>query len=208
MSPPPAIREETFGYDQNKVTSHWERNRPDRGQDCPFDDFHIALPRWGVAGGRPHKVARAARSGLGVLPDRRTAGPSRMCVSLVGASDEAARDEEEGSGCMPLRSYGAHHRAPLASHINDCDFMSSSFGGVWSVVSHVSGRYMLAQCAKQPACLGQNTERSVHRTGPALFMPWSDAPGLSAHTLIVRSIGQENGSPQWGVRQQHTKRHS
>ena len=35
-------------------------------------------------------------------------------------------------------------RAPLASHIHDCDFMPSSFGGVWSVVSRVSGRYMLA----------------------------------------------------------------
>ena len=45
------------------------------------------------------------------------------------------------------------------------------------------------QCAKQPACLGLNTERPVHRTGtgPALFMPRSDAPGLSAHTLVVRS---------------------
>ena len=56
------------------------------------------------------------------------------------------------------------------------------------------------QCAKQPACLGLNTERSVHRTGLALFMPWSDAPGLlSAHTLVVRSVGQEDGSPQWGA---------
>ena len=58
------------------------------------------------------------------------------------------------------------------------------------------------QCAKQPACLGLNTERPVHRTGLALFMPWSDAPRLSAHTLVVRSVGhQEDGSPQqWGAR--------
>ena len=66
-----------------------------------------------------------------------------------------------------------------------------------------------AQCAKQPACLGLNTERPVHRTGPALFMPWSDAPGLSAHTLVVRSVGQESGrriSPQWGVVHEHTRR--
>ena len=34
-------------------------------------------------------------------------------------------------------------RAPLTSHISDCGFMSSSFGGVWSVVSRVPGRYML-----------------------------------------------------------------
>ena len=60
--------------------------------------------------------------------------------------------------------------------------------------------------AKQPACLGLNTERPVHRTGPALFMPWSDAPGLSAHTLVVRSVGQEDGSPQWGVVHEHTRR--
>ena len=63
-----------------------------------------------------------------------------------------------------------------------------------------------AQCAKQPACLGLNTERPVHRTSPALFMPWSDAPGLSAHTLAVRSVGQEDGSPQWGVVHEHTRR--
>ena len=62
------------------------------------------------------------------------------------------------------------------------------------------------QCVKQPACLGLNTERPVHRTGPALFMPWSDAPGLSAHTLVVRSVGQEDGSPQWGVVHEHTRR--
>ena len=64
------------------------------------------------------------------------------------------------------------------------------------------------QCAKQPACLGLNTERPVHRTGPALFMPCSDAPGpgLSAHTLVVRSVGQEDGSPQWGVVHEHTRR--
>ena len=37
--------------------------------------------------------------------------------------------------------------------------------------------------------LGLNTERPVHRTGPALFMPWLDAPGLYAHTLVVRSVG-------------------
>ena len=42
--------------------------------------------------------------------------------------------------------------------------------------------------------------------GPALFMPWSDAPGLSAHTLVVRSVGQEDGSPQWGVVHEHTRR--
>ena len=63
-----------------------------------------------------------------------------------------------------------------------------------------------AQCAKQPACLGLNTERPAHRTGPALFMPWSDAPGLSAHTLVVRTVGQEDGSPQWGVVHEHTRR--
>ena len=62
------------------------------------------------------------------------------------------------------------------------------------------------QCAKQPACLGLNTERPVHRTSPALFMPWSDAPGLSAHTLVVRSVGQEDGCPQWGVVNEHTRR--
>jgi len=62
------------------------------------------------------------------------------------------------------------------------------------------------QCAKQPACLGLNTERPAHRTGPALFVPWSDAPGLSAHTLVVRSVGQEGGSPQWGVVHEHTRR--
>ena len=62
------------------------------------------------------------------------------------------------------------------------------------------------QCAKQPAYLGLTTEGPVHRTGPALFMPWSDAPGLSAHTLAVRSVGQKNGSPQWGVVHEHTRR--
>ena len=64
------------------------------------------------------------------------------------------------------------------------------------------------QCAKQPACLGLNTERPVHHTGPALFMPWSDAPGLSAHILVVRSVGQEDGPPQWGVVHEHTRRPS
>ena len=55
-----------------------------------------------------------------------------------------------------------------------------------------SGGSSRAQCAKQPACLGLNTERPVHRTGPALLMPWSDAPRLSAHTLlVVRSVGQQ-----------------
>ena len=34
--------------------------------------------------------------------------------------------------------------------------------------------------------------RTPHR-GPALFMPWPDAPGLSAHTLVVRSVGQQDG---------------
>ena len=62
------------------------------------------------------------------------------------------------------------------------------------------------QCAKQPACLGLNTERPVNRMGPALFVPWSDAPGLSAHTLIIRSVGQEGGSPQWRVVHEHTRR--
>ena len=37
-------------------------------------------------------------------------------------------------------------------------------------------------------------------------MPWSDAPGLSAHALVVRSVGQEDGSPQWGVVHEHTRR--
>ena len=38
-------------------------------------------------------------------------------------------------------------------------------------------------------------------------MPWSDAPGLCAHALVVRSVGQEGGSPQWGVvYYEHTRR--
>ena len=46
---------------------------------------------------------------------------------------------------------------------------------------------------------------------PPLFMPLSDAPGLSAHALVVRrSVGrsgsQEGGSPQWGVVHEHTRR--
>ena len=59
-------------------------------------------------------------------------------------------------------------------------------------------RWRVEQCAKHPVCLGLNTERPVHRTGPALFMPWSDAPGLSANTLVFRAGGQGDGSPQWG----------
>ena len=35
--------------------------------------------------------------------------------------------------------------------------------------------------------------------------PWSDAPGPSAHTLVVRSVGQEDGSPQWRVVHEHTR---
>ena len=53
---------------------------------------------------------------------------------------------------------------------------------------------------------GLNTERPVHRTCPALFVPWSDAPGLSTHHLAVRSVGQEGGFPQWGVVHEHTRR--
>ena len=37
-------------------------------------------------------------------------------------------------------------------------------------------------------------------------MPWSDALGLSAHALVVRSVGQEDGSPQWGVVHENTIR--
>ena len=69
-----------------------------------------------------------------------------------------------------------------------------------------TARCRVRQCAKQPACLGLNTERPVNRTGPTLFMLWSDAPGLSAHALVVRSVGQEDRSPQRGVVHEHTRR--
>ena len=37
-------------------------------------------------------------------------------------------------------------------------------------------------------------------------MPWSDAPGLSEHALVVRSVAQEDGPPQSGVVHEHTRR--
>ena len=84
-----------IGYDQKNVTSFWERNRPDTGQDRASDDsasLTLAEVLPAARSGSP------TRGGLAVLPDRRTVGASRMCVCLVGASDEAPRDEEEGSG--------------------------------------------------------------------------------------------------------------
>ena len=120
----------------------------------------------------------------GSKPPSRTIPSKWLLVARHGRCDSPAalfltsfmpRVSRGRACCCPLNTYPA----PL---------------GVWPV------REAVRECAKQPACLGLNAERTVHRTGPALFMLWSDAPGLSAHTLVVRSVGQEDGSPQqWGV---------
>ena len=110
----------------------------------------------------------------------------------------------DSSSSLVTQGPRRHKRAGVDPSRHIFPRISSSIAGKRGVRFLIPAHHR--QCAKQPACLGLNTERPVHRTSPALFMPWSDAPGLSAHTLVVRSVGQEDGSPQWGVVHEHTRR--